>query len=113
MPGYIFVDNVYQYFTRDPYTAASWIKAKYHKDVDAIFLGSDLKEDFKNIKDIPLVFTERWKNMVNKSTSGYIKKLKLRTLNEDTKYKGNIKKSPVEKEKFTEKNNQIENLNER
>ncbi len=51
--------------------------------------------------------------MVNKSTSGYIKKLKLRTLNEDTKYKGNIKKSPVEKEKFTEKNNQIENLNER
>lgn len=51
--------------------------------------------------------------MVNKSTSGYIKKLKLRTLNEDTKYKGNIKISPVEKEKFTEKNNQIENLNER
>ncbi len=109
-----FVDNVYQYFTRDPHTAASWIKAKYNKDVDAIFLGSDLKEDFKNIKDIPLVFTERdEKNMVNKSTSGYIKKLRLRTLNEDTKYKGNIKISPVEKEKFTEKNNQIENLNER
>ncbi len=51
--------------------------------------------------------------MVNKSTSGYIKKLKLRTLNEETKYKGNIKKSPVEKEKYTENNNQIENLNER
>ena len=109
-----FVDNVYQYYTRDPHTAASWIKAKYNKDVDAIFLGSDLKEDFKNIKDIPLVFTERdEKNMVNKSTSGYIKKLKLRTLDEDTKYKGNIKKSPAEKEKITGKNNQIKNLNER
>lgn len=109
-----FVDNVYQYFTRDPHTAASWIKAKYNKDVDAIFLGSDLKDDFKNIKDIPLVFTERdEKNMINRSTSGYIKKLKLRTLDEDTKYKGNIKKSLDEKEKTTEKNNQIENLNER
>ena len=109
-----FVDNVYQYFTRDPHTAASWIKSKYNKDVDAIFLGSDLREDFKNIKDIPLVFTERdEKNMANRSTSGYIKKLKLRTLDENTIYKGNIKKSSDEKENVTEENNQIENLNER
>ena len=109
-----FVDNVYQYFTRDPHTVASWIKSKYNKDVEAIFLGSDLREDFKNIKDIPLVFTERdEKNMANRSTSGYIKKLKIRTLDENTKYKGSIKKSSEEKENVTEENNQIENLNER
>lgn len=105
-----FVDNVYQYYTRDPHTAASWIKSKYHKDVDAIFLGSDLKDDFKNIKDIPLVFTERdEKNMAHRSTTGYIKKLKLRTLDENIQYKGKIDICPDK----TEKVETIENLNEK
>lgn len=69
-----FVDDVYQYHTRDPHIAVTWIKAKYGIDVDAIFLGSDLKPDFKDIKDIPLVFTDRDPNMT-KSTTNYRKKL--------------------------------------
>lgn len=74
-----FVDNVYEYFTRDPHPAAKWIKSKYKKSVDAIFLGSDLKEDFKNIKDIKIVFTDRDKKiMKSRSTSAYIKKLTAR-----------------------------------
>lgn len=71
-----FVDNVYEYYTRDPHSAARWIKSKYKKPVDAIFLGSDLKEDFKDIKDIKIVFTDRdEKIMKNRSTTAYIQKL--------------------------------------
>ena len=71
-----FVDGVYQYHTRDPHIAATWIKSKYGKDIDAIFLGSDLKNDFKDIKDIKLVFTDRDPNMT-RSTTNYRKKLTL------------------------------------
>lgn len=71
-----FVDNVYQYYTRDPHSAISWIKSKYGKDVDAMFLGSDLKNDFKNVTDINIIFTDRDPNgMATKSTSAYRKKL--------------------------------------
>lgn len=76
-----FVDNVYQYYTRDPHIANSWIEAKYHQKVDAIFLGSDLKEDFKDITDITIIYTERdEKNMLHRSTTGYINKLRLGTI---------------------------------
>ncbi len=86
-----FVDNVYQYFTRDPHIASTWIKSKYQQDIDAVFLGSDLKKDFEDIKDINIVFTDRdEQNMKNRSTSGYIKKLKLRTLDNKQTYTGNI-----------------------
>lgn len=69
-----FVDGVYQYHTRDPHIAASWIKAKYGKDIDAMFLGSDLKSDFRDVKDIPIVFTDRDPNM-KRSTTNYREKL--------------------------------------
>lgn len=86
-----FVDNVYQYYTRDPHIAATWIKSKYHQDVDAIFMGSDLKEDFKDIVDIPIIYTERdEKGMKCRSTTGYIKKLRLRELKSEDKYVGKI-----------------------
>lgn len=71
-----FVNGVYQYHTRDPHIAVNWIKAKYGEEVDAIYLGSDLKNDFKDIKDIELVFTDRDPNMT-RSTTNYRKKLTL------------------------------------
>lgn len=96
------MDNVYQYYTRDPHIAGSWIKSKYHKEIDAIFLGSDLKKDFKDITDINIVFTERdEKKMANRSTTGYIKKLKLRTDDKDIIYKGKIKVEKNVQEKDT------------
>lgn len=96
-----FVNDVYQYHTRDPHIAARWIKAKYGKDVDAIFMGSDLVSDFKDIKDIKIVFTDRDPNMT-RSTSNYRSKL---TLLKPTvskvplKYTSNI----LEEDKETEK----------
>lgn len=73
-----FVDNVYQYYTRDPHAANSWIKSKYGKSVDAIFLGSDLKTDFMDITDIKIVFTERDQNLMqNRSTTAYRKKMEI------------------------------------
>lgn len=71
-----FIDNVYEYYTRDPHPAARWIQSKYKKQLDAIFMGSDLKEDFKDIKDIKIIFTDRDKRvMKNRSTTAYIKRL--------------------------------------
>lgn len=72
-----FVDNVYQYYTRDPHTAIAWIESKYNQKVDAMFLGSDLKNDFKNIHDINIIFTDRDLNKMGiRSSSGYRKKIK-------------------------------------
>lgn len=92
-----FVDGVYQYHTRDPHIAATWIKSKYGKSVDAIFLGSDLKDDFKDINDIKLIFTDRDPSvMKTRSTTAYRQKLTLLkpTVAEDTvRYTGgNISK---------------------
>lgn len=71
-----FVDDVYQYYTRDPHVAAKWIESKYGKEPEAIFLGSDLKEDFKGIKGLNLVFTDRDpKAMQTRSTTAYRHKL--------------------------------------
>lgn len=71
-----FVNDVYQYYTRDPHVAAKWIMAKHGKEPDAIFLGSDLKEDFKGIKGLNLVFTDRPPEaMEHRSTSAYRRKL--------------------------------------
>lgn len=71
-----FVDDVYQYYTRDPHVAARWIMAKHGKEPEAVFLGSDLKEDFKGIKGLNLVFTDRPPEaMEHESTSAYRRKL--------------------------------------
>ena len=73
-----FVDDVYKYYTRDLENANAWIKSKYGKDVDAIFLGSDLEADFKDTKGLNIVFTPRTPEMMAKrSTSAYSKVLKL------------------------------------
>ena len=57
-----FVYDTYSYYTRDLYSAKDWIKSKHNQDVDAIFLGEDLIEDFKKYQEdsnINLVFTPR------------------------------------------------------
>jgi len=71
-----FVDDVYRYYTRDPHIAAAWIESKYGKKIDAIFLGSDLKEDFGHVKDIKIVFTDRTpEKMKGRSTTVLRKKI--------------------------------------
>ena len=87
-----FVDDAYVYFTRDLNIANDYIKSKYGKDVDAVFLGSDLKNDFKDIKNINIVYTERdEKLMEERSSTGYAKKYKKLSLSNQTdkKYTGN------------------------
>ena len=87
-----FVDDAYVYFTRDLNIANDYIKSKYDKDVDAVFLGSDLKNDFKDIKNINIVYTERdEKLMEERSSTGYAKKYKKLKLSNQTdkKYTGN------------------------
>ena len=87
-----FVDDAYVYFTRDLNIANDYIKSKYDKDVDAVFLGSDLKNDFKDIKNINIVYTERdEKLMEERSSTGYAKKYKKLSLSKQTdkKYTGN------------------------
>ena len=54
-----FVSDVYVYYTRDLQIANDFIKSKYGQFVDAVFLGSDLKNDFKDSKHINIVYTER------------------------------------------------------
>ena len=87
-----FVDDAYVYFTRDLHIANDYIKSKYDKYVDAVFLGSDLKNDFKDIKNINIVYTERdEKLMEERSSTGYAKKYKKLSLSKQTdkKYTGN------------------------
>lgn len=54
-----FTHDVYPYYTRDLTVAADWIKAKYNQEVQAIFLGSDLQEDFSTTKGLNIVYTPR------------------------------------------------------
>lgn len=87
-----FVYDAYVYFTRDLNIANDYIKSKYYKGVDAVFLGSDLKNDFKDIKNINIVYTERdEKLMEERSSTGYAKKYKKLKLSNQTdkKYTGN------------------------
>lgn len=92
-----FVDGVYQYHTRDPHIAANWIEKKYGKKVDAIFLGSDLKNDFKNIKDLNLIFTDRDPKMT-RSTTNYREKLRTLKHPEVAKEKKQFKEDKKRKE---------------
>lgn len=97
-----FVDNVYQYYTRDPHNAIDWIEVKMGEKPSAIFLGSDLKNDFKSYEDLNIIYTDRDPvKMEERSTTGYKRKLKLRNISiEDEKYVGNIDRSKIKNEKL-------------
>ena len=72
-----FVSDVYIYYTRDLHIANDFIKSKYNQSVDAVFLGSDLKNDFKDSTDINIVYTERDEQLMKeRSTTAYAKKFK-------------------------------------
>ena len=92
-----FVYDVYPYYTRDLHVADSWISSKHGENVGAVFLGSDLREDFKDSSDINIVFTERNPDkMKERSTTAYRKKLSLRGgkrggQKNGKRYTGNIK----------------------
>lgn len=93
-----FVDDAYVYFTRDLNIANDYIKSKYGKDVDAVFLGSDLKNDFKDIKNINIVYTERdEKLMEERSSTGYAKKYKKLKLSNQTDKKYTRNKIDINK----------------
>lgn len=82
-----FVYDVYRYYTRDPHIAAKWIQNKYGKTVDAIFMGTDLEQDFKDIDDIRIIFTSRSQEMMEtRSTTAYTKKLRLHSFNSHKTY---------------------------
>lgn len=79
-----FVDDVYIYYTRDLHIANDWIKSKQGKGFDAVFLGSDLKADFKDVKGINIIFTDRdEETMKSRSTTSYAKKYKTLSLDKD------------------------------
>lgn len=82
-----FVNDVYIYYTRDLHIANEWIKSKQNKGFDAVFLGSDLKADFKDVKGINIIYTERdSEKMKVRSTTSYAKKFKTLSLDKDSNY---------------------------
>lgn len=94
-----FVSDVYVYYTRDLHIANDFIKSKYGQFVDAVFLGSDLKNDFKDSKDINIVYTERDEQLMKeRSTTAYAKKFKaLKLGNSDgKKYTGNARGNVID-----------------
>ena len=85
-----FVHDVYKYYTRDLHIANAWAKSKYNHPLDAIFLGSDLEQDFANVTDLNIIYTPRDKEtMKTKSTTAYYKLLSLNT-EPQSRYVGHI-----------------------
>ena len=74
-----FVDDVYLFYTRNLYSVRDWIENKYG-NLNAVFVGSDLEKDYKDIEGINMVFTSRPpENMAVRSTTALSKKLRLNT----------------------------------
>lgn len=67
------VYDVYKFYTKSLNIANDWIKAKYGKGVEAIFVGSDLRE-YYNDENLNVIFTNRdEKIMQERSTTAYRK----------------------------------------
>ena len=90
-----FVHDAYIYYTRDLKIANDWFKAKYGNGFDAVFFGSDLKQDFADATEFNIVFTPRDKEtMKTKSTSAY-RKLHLERIDGEFSTGPNPKMSPL------------------
>ena len=90
-----FVHDAYIYYTRDLKIANDWFKAKYGNGFDAVFFGSDLKQDFADATEFNIVFTPRDKEtMKTKSTSAY-RKLHLERIDGEFSTGPNSKMSPL------------------
>ena len=83
-----FVHDVYLFHTRGLHIANDWIKSKYGKDVDAVFVGDDLKKDYGNVKGINVVYTPRPPELMSKRSSSAYRKLHLSRIS--GKFTGNI-----------------------
>ena len=71
------VNDVYRYYVRDPQMAMSWIESKYGTKADAVFMGSDLRKDFEDVKDLNIVFTERPPELMKTRSSTALRTLYL------------------------------------
>ena len=72
-----FVKEAYIYHTRNLNVANDWIHSKYGKNIDAVFLGEDLRKDFENTEGINIVFTPRPPELMKqRSTTALSKKIK-------------------------------------
>lgn len=72
-----FIDDVYEFYTRDLHVAAEWVEEKYGYK-PAIVCGDDLKKDYRNVTGLDIIYTNRdEKKMKERSSSTYKKKLKL------------------------------------
>lgn len=97
-----FVYDVYKYHTRDLHIASDWIESRYGKKPEAIFLGSDLKKDFEDAKDLNIIYTPRDPELMKtRSTTAY-RKLHLSTKN-GKNCRGNIQKQLKSKTKEKDK----------
>lgn len=108
-----FIHDAYIYYTRDLQIANDYIKAKYKQPIDAVFFGSDLKQDFKDTKDINIIYTDRNEELMKeRSTSAYAIKYKSLSLGRTTskKYTGTISNSTSRDDnpQITSKEDQIE-----
>lgn len=103
-----FVDGVYKYYVRDLHIASDYIKSKYRENIEAIYLGSDLKKDFSDTDGLNIVFTPRPKETMEKRSTTNYRKLYLGN-EENKKYKGKINKNI----KKRNKGNRNKEVNER
>lgn len=72
-----FVYGVYEYYTRNLHIANEYIENRFGKEVDAVFLGSDLRDDFADTEGINIVFTPRNPEMMKKRSTTAYRKLML------------------------------------
>ena len=92
-----FINEVYKYYTRDLHIANDWIRFRYGKEADAFFLGSDLKKDFADAKDLNIIYTPRDPKLMKTRSSSAYRKLHL-GIEHKKDYKGNIKEQLEEKQ---------------
>ena len=104
MRHFRFVDEVYKYYTRDLHVADLWIRNKYKKSIGSVFLGSDLKKDFKDVRGITITYTPRDKELIKRrSSSAYGKKLRIAKIGHQ-EFIGEAERGRKLREKANEKN---------
>lgn len=94
-----FVYDVYKYHTRDPRMADKWIRAKYGKGIGSVFMGSDLKDDFKDVKGIKITYTPRSKEKMKTTSTTAYRTVKLGRDKKKTTYTGNAEEGRKLREK--------------
>lgn len=84
---------------------SDYIKSKYRENIEAIYLGSDLKKDFSDTDGLNIVFTPRPKETMEKRSTTNYRKLYLGN-EENKKYKGKINRN-IKKRNKVDKNKDV------